>query len=521
MRLYAPIAKVDGEQRMVWGYASTEAQDEQGEVVTRDALAAALDEYMRFANIREMHQMSAVGVATEAAIDDRGLYLAARISDERAWVKVREGVYKGFSIGGRVKQRDPANRNVISSLSLSEISLVDRPANPEAVFDCWKAEPAFGSSILRQEPLQVWACGVPEHAHIAKAEATRCIEAQRSPDINSPIEGARGDAPNANIALSKLADLPAAEARSYADPGYQPDRGKRYPLDSEAHIRAAWAYIHKPRNAAKYTPDQVDAIKARIVAAWKEKIDRAGPPLAERNPASTASADAVRKGLDDVGLLAGLILQLDWLQEQLALEAAMEGDASPQPARLSAIVAELCVSLNELVAEETAALLQRDRDPNLAAMAESIVLASGASGPALAAKLHQIRHPRLALLGEQLAKIGLSHSDEALAKALAENEALLKAIGDMAPRLERLAQRVEEIAQTALPPLTMARGVSAIAKRDDRGDSPGPPENVVAALSRMSDDERTMALIKAAYARPIRPSPVAFGAGGRGASADP
>ena len=41
MRFYWPIAKVDGEQRMVWGYASTEAEDDQGETVTRQALEAA------------------------------------------------------------------------------------------------------------------------------------------------------------------------------------------------------------------------------------------------------------------------------------------------------------------------------------------------------------------------------------------------------------------------------------------------------------------------------------------------
>jgi len=73
MRFYWPIAKVDAEQRMVWGYASTEALDEQGEIVKREALEAALGDYMRFANIREMHRPSAVGVAREATIYFKGL----------------------------------------------------------------------------------------------------------------------------------------------------------------------------------------------------------------------------------------------------------------------------------------------------------------------------------------------------------------------------------------------------------------------------------------------------------------
>jgi hypothetical protein len=146
MRFYWPIAKVDAEQRMVWGYASTEAIDDQGETVTRDALSAALGDYMRFANIREMHQPSAIGIAKEAAIDDKGLYLGAKIVDADAWHKVVEGVYKGFSIGGRVTGRDPDDRKTITSLALTEISVVDRPANPEAVFDCWKLSVGDGTA---------------------------------------------------------------------------------------------------------------------------------------------------------------------------------------------------------------------------------------------------------------------------------------------------------------------------------------------------------------------------------------
>jgi HK97 family phage prohead protease len=142
MRLYAPIAKIDEAQHMVFGYASTEALDSQGEIVKREALEAALPDYMRFANIREMHQPSAIGVATEAEMDERGLYLAARIVDPTAWEKVTAGVYKGFSIGGSVVARDKVQKHVITGVKLSEISLVDRPANPEAVFTMYKADDA-------------------------------------------------------------------------------------------------------------------------------------------------------------------------------------------------------------------------------------------------------------------------------------------------------------------------------------------------------------------------------------------
>jgi HK97 family phage prohead protease len=139
MKLFAPIAKIDETQHLVFGYASTEMLDSQGEIVRKEAIEAALPDYMRFANVREMHQPSAVGVTREAELDDKGLHLAAKIVDDEAWRKIVEGVYKGFSIGGRVTARDAQAKHVITGVDLLEISLVDRPANPEAVIELFKA----------------------------------------------------------------------------------------------------------------------------------------------------------------------------------------------------------------------------------------------------------------------------------------------------------------------------------------------------------------------------------------------
>lgn len=56
---------------------------------------------------------------------------------------------------------------------------------------------------------------------------------------------------------------------AYADPGYQKDGKSRYPIDTEAHVRAAWTYIHQPDNRGVYTADQLSTIEGRIKAAGK------------------------------------------------------------------------------------------------------------------------------------------------------------------------------------------------------------------------------------------------------------
>lgn len=171
MKLFAAITKVDAAQRMVFGYASTEALDSQGEVVKIDAIEAALPDYMKFANIREMHQPSAVGIAKEASVDDKGLYLAVKVVDDAAWEKVTEGVYKGFSIGGRATKRDTLDKSVITGLKLTEISLVDRPANPEATFDVFKADGDNTSDDIQDEVLDA-DTGAPVDDNVsAKADA--------------------------------------------------------------------------------------------------------------------------------------------------------------------------------------------------------------------------------------------------------------------------------------------------------------------------------------------------------------
>jgi hypothetical protein len=765
MRLYGAIQKVepqdDGTVR-VHGIASSEVVDDQGEIVRADAMRAAMPDYMRFPALREMHQLSAAGTTLEAEVgDDGATRIVAHVVDPIAITKVRNQVYRGFSIGGRVTQREAGNPKAITGLVLNEISLVDRPANPEAIFDCWKASAVSDATSWRAEsplpatvppaptrepfnlPTQIWACGVADHHHRGKGDAVKCLEGRAlgaanvhlppspqttltSPPVSNPeadcttktevaigaakraIETAEGalartdGRENGSMSSSLLKDH---REPNYADPGYQPDGKRRYPVDTERHIRAAWNYINRPSNAQRYTTDQVGRIRATIIAAWKEKIDIEGPPSAGGD--EKASSAALTKALCDVGHVAQIIHDLDWLQDALEVEAAIEGDDSPQPARLQSIISELCGFLNALVAEETGELLgdaQMDDACLPQRAAELIAMTASAPGAARIAALLKTGNPRMqklaaALLAkakhsqgdqalvdmalcacdrclkidgptveekthlarardhlreagaapseisslhaagnieqvapqvepppsdfrrgdnatvdsskgasaitaaggkrgrahqnlvdiaheciskltdgmacfqlspgsglepasagntdtEEVAKAGARHSAETmahlrmahghlvaagakcdaagigegdhqgtefesvktlrredLAKVLAdewaEKTALVKALGEMVSLLDRLSKRVDDIARTPLPPLTIVRGGVSVSKQQDRGstgsasDSPLSPEAIASALAKMSKEEQTLTLIKASYANPI------------------
>jgi hypothetical protein len=392
MRLYGAIQKVEPQDDgtvCVYGIATSEAVDDQGEIVRADAMRAAIPEYMRFPALREMHQLSAAGTTLEAEVcDDGTTRIVAHVVDPVAVAKVKNGVYRGFSIGGRVLQREAGNPKTITGLMLNEISLVDRPANPEAVFDCWKAALAADAPLEGAEgtgpgaksttpmresgsrgpfnsPIQIWACEVADHRHIAKLDAVKCIEKHASgmvgtqtasdsakTDTGKPASGAFAD-PNRErdeISCTNSAETskPYGDVQ-YADPGYQADKKKRYPIDTIPHIRAAWNYINNPVNARKYTDDQLKRIKPAIVAAWREKIDKDGPPSG--SGPQKGSRASLTKALEDVDRIARMVIDLEWMGQALDVEAMIENDNLPQTARLQDIVAELCDFLSALVME--------------------------------------------------------------------------------------------------------------------------------------------------------------------------
>jgi hypothetical protein len=114
-----------------------------------------LPTYRKYPAIREMHGLNAAGRAIEIDVDDDGVtHVVAKIVDPNAIKKVRNKVYGGFSVGGRVLKRNAKDRTIIEEIELCEISLVDRPAHPEARISLWKAAGADPADpVLRANTL--------------------------------------------------------------------------------------------------------------------------------------------------------------------------------------------------------------------------------------------------------------------------------------------------------------------------------------------------------------------------------
>lgn len=595
--VFADITKVedlaDG-TIMVHGTASSGARDDSGEIIVPDAMKAAIPDYMSVGGsgaLREMHQRVAAGSVHEAVVGDDGVTrITAHVVDSEAIKKVRTKTYKGFSVGGKVTSRDPADPTVIKGIKLVEISLVDRPCNPEATISMWKADGAdmegtdMADAAPSNEDVKVRAAdmakaaGKPDRTndYLVKARedlVAELIKAAQGADLEvaDKSEGVEGGLkPGAEpepadmakaladaLAKAKDGDKPKGDYGdvAYADAGFQKDGKPRYPIDTAQHIRAAWNYISKTKNAEKYSAEEVEKIKAKIVAAWKDKIDKDGPPSAEK----AMTADDLAKSLYDVGRVASILQEMGWIADCLRYERAVEGDDSTAPEGLEQIMAGLVNWLKALLDEETSELVN-DTGADVAIVDEAVMLAmpSAAIGKldALAdfAEKAEALKPLLDLLTkagarnsksdqahlqaahDHVAKLGakcdkencdkddmaLAASAEDLTKVTVERDRLAAAIAEALPAIESLTKSrdemkasipamVDEAVTKALerPAPSKTAGSTharAIEKSEDANPDAGvgpSAEDVAKWLDGLSQEDRAMELMRATMKKPL------------------
>lgn len=147
LSVYASLLKVDdGDDgtAYVYGKATDTGEDLDKQGIDPAWLNKAMpDWYENWGNIRAMHKPEAVGIAKDLQIEEDGFYIGAKVVDPTAVMKVREGLYKGFSIGIKspIVVRDPRYKGgLIKGGKIVEVSLVDHPANERSKFTLVKAD---------------------------------------------------------------------------------------------------------------------------------------------------------------------------------------------------------------------------------------------------------------------------------------------------------------------------------------------------------------------------------------------
>lgn len=282
-RFYMEIARIDEDERMVYGYGTREdVVDSYGTIIDMDSVRKCIPGYAKYANVREMHQPSAVGRADDITVDETGVYLGVKVVDDNAWKKVTERVYKGFSIGGK---KDYQEGNRIFMKEITEFSLVDRPSN--------------------------YGCGIDEYrVHEENINmAKKKVEIERveeAPEITTKVPDvaryAGEEICDASTALSALSSIMWLMNREQdeADSGVHPEAGEQV-----AALKAAIENLKKfiiseikeDNGAATYTPGETTLME--LAAGADDDVER---KAARHSAADMKHLEGIRDHLDGLGV---------------------------------------------------------------------------------------------------------------------------------------------------------------------------------------------------------------------------
>lgn len=205
------------------------------------------------------------------------------------------GSIRGYWLGEvrNIRGPDGEPATTADGLELDGIDPTRSPGVPGAGVDSfeWTGKPAHAGETTGRVPITESAPEAlvtiteetPEAAETAPvlAEGMAAVAETTLGGVREALHGSiLPDRPHA-FRNGICVACPVAEADSgddakkpygdvvYADPGYQKDGKKRYPLDSSSHIRSAWGYINQKANAALYTAQQLKRVRGRIMKAMK------------------------------------------------------------------------------------------------------------------------------------------------------------------------------------------------------------------------------------------------------------
>jgi hypothetical protein len=148
-QIFARITKVDEKAKTVTGRAAQEFPDLSGEIFDYESSVpnfkawaqetANASDGKSLGNVRAMHGAVAAGKLSGIEFNDteKAVDITVKVVDQNEMEKVLEGVYTGFSIGGKYGRKwdDPDNKSLKRYTAVPhEISLVDKPCIPTALF---------------------------------------------------------------------------------------------------------------------------------------------------------------------------------------------------------------------------------------------------------------------------------------------------------------------------------------------------------------------------------------------------
>ena len=200
------ITKADSKQKLIYLTASSEKKDEQNQIMDYDKSKPYFEQWSNafaentngksYGNVRLQHNtLSPIGKIAEPLIFDdinKTIQAIVKVVDDKAWDMVEEGVLTGASIGGRYVGKQTYDstmqgyRYVVNPI---ELSLVDKPCNPDSQFQLIKAD---GTSEFRSFNTKIKEQNIMNQNEVIKVALAEEVQKVFSGTDNEKRERLRG-----------------------------------------------------------------------------------------------------------------------------------------------------------------------------------------------------------------------------------------------------------------------------------------------------------------------------------------
>lgn len=399
------IAKVDEATHTIYGLATSEAVDCENEIAdyggSKEAFQNWSNDFLQrttaagqepsLGNVRVQHNVGDIGgKVTKIDYKDTEKQVWTEVTpvNDEVWEMVKGGFISGLSIGGRVTKTKKEGKYTRYWFTLSELSLVDNPANPEAVFAYVKADGSTELRKFRRSPEAVLddiTANAKKTAQefAAAAHPEGASMALFTPEQLAQIETVilKKDGKTKRVAGEDL----TSSAFAYVGDKNDPSTWK-LPLHfsseekSKRHVRNALARFNQTKGIPE---DEKESVHAKIVAAaHKYGIDvesekakaEAFQGLVKAALHKSYNGDEVKKAMWDVGVLAETLQTLSYLYWSCLQESIWEEDDRDDvlAVELAAAIEHLVVILKDMVEEESSELI-----PALKAAQQELELLKG------------------------------------------------------------------------------------------------------------------------------------------------
>jgi hypothetical protein len=275
----------------VYGKATDDSIDIDQQICDGDWLKRAMPAWFKSGgNIREQHSNIAAGVAKEYEAKADGHYIGVLVVDPVSVKKVDAGVLKGFSVGIKnprvVRDSKAANGRIVDG-QIVEVSLVDRPANPNCQLVLAKSVDGEKDLIQVEE---LHEKEVTEENNLIQSEnnSEKESDAMDKTTVSVPksIVGdlVKFDKAQFEAAREALANLISIEAQEMKE-GHNE-------LSSLAHLLEAVAHLHAWYEGEEAEGEVMEETEIELSAGSEEK---------EMMPAKGETKDAFMKRCKEAG----------------------------------------------------------------------------------------------------------------------------------------------------------------------------------------------------------------------------